>query len=231
MRTLATRRRTGFTLIELLVVIAIIGILVALLLPAVQQAREAARRTQCKNNLKQIGIAIQTYADAHRVMPLCQNATSKAISVHAALLPFLDQTNLYNTINFNVGWNDVSNAAATATKLEVFLCPSDSSFSVPAGWAATNYRANQGSWLLYGVPSTDPANSNYNVAPSNGVFIPNASLSMAELRDGASNTASLSEHQIGDFSQGISSPTDTFRPGTYPNTLDELMTQCNSIDT
>jgi prepilin-type N-terminal cleavage/methylation domain-containing protein/prepilin-type processing-associated H-X9-DG protein len=231
MSSVILRKKRGFTLIELLVVIAIIGILVALLLPAVQQAREAARRTQCKNNLKQIGLAIHNYADTHRVLPLCLNATSKPISVHAYLLPFLDQTPLYQRINFNVNWTDPANAQVVGTRLEVFNCPSDATSAVPAGWAGTAYRANQGSEILYGnnttVPASDP---NYGRPASNGVFVPGLSLLMADIRDGMSNTAAFSEHPLGDFSQGMSSPTDTFRPGTYPTTADEAILQCNAID-
>ena len=102
------RRRPGFTLIELLVVIAIIGILVALLLPAVQQAREAARRTQCKNNLKQLGLAIHNYLDSHRFLPSSgavspQSPGQPPWSAQAALLPFLDGGTIYSHINFSRG--------------------------------------------------------------------------------------------------------------------------------
>src|SRR2546425_5598624 len=90
----------GFTLIELLVVIAIIAVLVSLLLPAVQQAREAARRSQCKNNLKQFGLAMHNYLSSYSVFPLCGSSTVNAMSVHAFLLPNLDQGPLYNQINF-----------------------------------------------------------------------------------------------------------------------------------
>ena len=141
----------GFTLVELLVVIAIIGILIALLLPAVQAAREAARRTQCLNNLKQIGIALHEYHDTHQVFPisttgsLMQNGQcgSGFYSWLAMILPFVEQGNLYNSINFNIGMMDTCsfnsssdyqvltisanhpNAQAAATPIPGYLCPSD----------------------------------------------------------------------------------------------------------
>jgi prepilin-type N-terminal cleavage/methylation domain-containing protein len=101
-------RRRGFTLIELLVVIAIIAILIALLLPAVQQAREAARRTQCKNNLKQIGIALHNYHDVYNAVPLqatfTVGSTFTGYSIHARLLPYIEAGPLFNQLNFNVGY-------------------------------------------------------------------------------------------------------------------------------
>lgn len=224
-------RRKGFTLIELLVVIAIIAILIALLLPAVQQAREAARRTQCKNNLKQLGLAMHNYLDAHSRLPLCLNSTSKPISVHAYLLPYLDQSPLYSLIDFNTSWNSATNTTACGKVVESFLCPSQPTVSMPAGWAGTNYRANQGSNILYGMPTTDPANSNFGQPGSNGVFISGLSLKLADVTDGTSNTAAFSEHPFADFDQLRTNPYDTFRPGTYPNNADEAYRDCRNVDT
>src|SRR4029078_1421253 len=105
--TMPIPRSRGFTLIELLVVIAIIGVLVALLLPAVQQARESARRTQCENNLKQIGLALHNYHDTFRVLPFGKGASYPGAPVYARwwheamTLPYIDQANLYNSIDFN----------------------------------------------------------------------------------------------------------------------------------
>lgn len=148
------RKYRGFTLIELLVVIAIIAVLIALLLPAVQQAREAARRSQCKNNLKQMGLALHNYLSTYQdVFPKGQNAiegrgcccdvhynplppypatvtsngstgAGDGFTVHTMLLPYLDQAPLYNMINFNVGTRDPAHNAIKNTRLTVYLCPS-----------------------------------------------------------------------------------------------------------
>ena len=136
---IGNRKTRGFTLIELLVVIAIIAVLIALLLPAVQQAREAARRTQCKNNLKQMGLALFNYESSHSVFPPARidlagppGPTIYQTSWTTLCLPYFDQTPLYNLYNFNLTWSDPGNIPATSTKLSMFLCPSaPSSRSIP----------------------------------------------------------------------------------------------------
>ncbi len=120
-------RRAGFTLIELLVVIAIIAILIALLLPAVQQAREAARRSQCKNNLKQIGLALHNYHDSHNVFPPgginCGSGCNQ-LSLHVFMLPFLDQAPLYNQVNFSTPLYGSFDTILGNARIPVYYCPS-----------------------------------------------------------------------------------------------------------
>lgn len=221
-------KRSGFTLVELLVVIAIIGVLVALLLPAVQAAREAARRMSCSNNLKQFIVAAHNYHDTNLCFPAGRN--SRSFSPHAALLPFFEQGNAYNLIDYTKSVNNAANAAARGTKIGFFNCPSDPQSNTPVGLAGTSYRANQGSGVLWGMPSTNPSNVNFGMPEPNGVFYQNSFKRMADLLDGTSSTAAFSEHQKGDFNNGIATPADTFDPGIHPANADEALAACNAVD-
>jgi prepilin-type N-terminal cleavage/methylation domain-containing protein/prepilin-type processing-associated H-X9-DG protein len=247
------RRRSGFTLVELLVVIAIIGILIALLLPAVQSAREAARRTQCTNNLKQIGIALQNYLDTYKVFPMGKGPTYPWIagssagyarwSAHAFILPFMEQKALYDSINFNYppetpGMGGVlnfmpayqnplrQNAAPCRALVPGYLCPSDGVYD-PGGWPGqNNYVANQGTWLCDRSDVAPTAAGT--VSPtevSNGVMYFLSKVKMADLRDGSSTTAVFSEKLKGN---GNPDPrTDLFKiSATGLTTIDQTYQAC-----
>ncbi len=193
-RPLAKRQTRGFTLIELLVVIAIIAVLIALLLPAVQQAREAARRSQCKNNMMQVGLALQNYDMAHeRLPPGCVNPTgpikTETAGYHMGwivqILPYLDQRNVYQKIDFSVGAYDPKNAAPTSVFLSVLICPSD-----PNGSAN-----GQTSYSGAHHDSEAPINTD-----NNGVLFLNSSIRFEEIEDGSSNTIFVGEKlRIGDL--------------------------------
>jgi len=222
------KKPKAFTLVELLVVVAIIGVLVGLLLPAVQAAREAARRMQCGNNLKQLGLAMHNYESAFRCLP--SGRTSLGLSPHAALTPFLEQGNTGERIDFSSAWNSPHNAAAAVIAVPAFVCPSDPQSQNPVGWAGTNYRFNQGTEVLWGLPPQDPADPNFGMPAPNGVFYLNSELRFRDILDGLSNTAAISEHNQGDFSNAITSKADTFWPQTHPTTADEAYQQCEAID-
>jgi len=187
-------RRSGFTLIELLVVIAIIAVLIALLLPAVQQAREAARRSQCKNNLKQIGLALHNYLDTYTKFPPGGTYASGTTagggwSAQARLLPFVDQANLQNLIDFSRNYNVAPNQnVVTAQRIALFMCPSDvNDRPFPDGattYYPTSYAANYGSWFLW-----DPVSGRV----GDGVFAPNSKFADRDITDGTSNTIGFSE--------------------------------------
>ncbi len=195
------RRRRGFTLIELLVVIAIIAVLIALLLPAVQAAREAARRAQCVNNLKQLGLAAHNYLSGQNCFPSqsipnnvnCTGCWS--VSWGDSLLNQLEQTPMYNALNFNFEMTNGANTTVGYSLLPTLICPSESVKARPANpWAPLNYAANVGgpgsisTWSGVIVPATNPWYNNSNNQGAVGT---------ESITDGTSNTAMWSEHLMG----------------------------------
>lgn len=202
------RRRTGFTIIELLVVIAIIVILIALLLPAVQQAREAARAAACKNNLKQIALALHNYESTHRVYPAGYyfepgpQGNHMGFSWGSMILPYLDQSPLYKEFDFRFPIWDPVNTVPRETHLRVFLCPSDSVSengfiemqSTPLErYAMASYAAS------FGPPDLD-ANQEQRL----GMFSRNSRTRVRDVVDGLSQTLALGERVNGEFRNGAS---------------------------
>jgi prepilin-type N-terminal cleavage/methylation domain-containing protein/prepilin-type processing-associated H-X9-DG protein len=232
--------RSGFTLIELLVVIAIIAVLIALLLPAVQAAREAARRTQCVNNLKQLGLALHNYNDSYGSFPIGRSvfpsATAPApysYSPFAMLLPFVEQTPLYASINFNLPSGtayQAGNTTALATAVAGFLCPSDPQ-QVPTGEAGTNYRFSEGTTIAYEWGATDPTGYNAALPAPDGPFFDNTAVTLAQITDGTSNTAATAEKLMGDFNTAIATPNRDIYVGTIiPTTPEQTYQYCQALN-
>jgi len=206
--------RTGFTLIELLVVIAIIGVLIALLLPAVQQAREAARRNTCTNNLKQIGLALHNYHDTFNLFPpggrRCRNITNNNLevwggwSIHSMLLPYMDQAAVANALNFerdsyviDSGRDGMGNWTAISTIINGFNCPSDqmkpplgstTNSGVTHRFSGNNYVGSAGDTTRLGT---------YSATDSRGVFWIDSNSSINTIPDGTKNTIFFSERLKG----------------------------------
>lgn len=208
----SSRRTRGFTLIELLVVIAIIAILIALLLPAVQQAREAARRTQCKNNLKQWGLALHNYHDVHLKFPIGamgfnNSATNPAnnFPFQVRLLPFMDQATLFDQFDQNLHYNTTSpnNQGNRDRTFALLHCPSarerDRKPSTSSqGWTV-HYYGVAGAKDIVGVAQgtnfahSGSYNGNHGGVSTNGLLYRNSNVSMRDVTDGTSNTFAIGE--------------------------------------
>ncbi len=210
-------RRTGFTLIELLVVIAIIAILIALLLPAVQQAREAARRTECKNVLKQWGLALHNYHDTANCLPyggmaLTNSAASPAnnLSYHVMCLPYIDQAPLYNQFNFTEHYNSATNFPLKAARFPLMHCassrqadrtaPSETVGGVAQIPSAIHYVGMMGAkgpkpnvTPVVNFPITGNTATDHGGFTNNGLMPPNLALKFRDAIDGLSNTFLLGE--------------------------------------
>lgn len=214
-----SRRNRGFTLIELLVVIAIIAILIALLLPAVQQAREAARRTQCKNNMKQLGLALHNYESAFKCFPFGSGGTGNRYSAVSQLLPYFDQSPVYNRIDFSQQITDPVNNVPRLQEIPMLRCPSDFDNPQPQAGGAINYYGNKGNGILWGDPN------------QNGVIYVGSRVRFRDITDGTTNTCAFSERLVTDGNNGISSPdSDVFLATTDPMTQDEAISLCYQVD-
>ena len=248
-RTLPPLRRStrrGFTLIELLVVIGVISLLMALTLPAVQAAREAARRAHCQNNLRQLGIAVHAYHDGNACFPIGvtnhyydwrdvrKNPRpldySGEFSIHVRLLPFLDQAALYHAINFDAGTSSgfhgfplpedrfmyAAQATAIHTGVGVFLCPTDGR-RFPAG---VNYRGNEGIGVSE-IPSS------FHPDGGSGLFSPLILTRASSVVDGLSHTAAFSERPQGSGKRPLDPQRDFYADlAGHPGTGDDLILAC-----
>jgi prepilin-type N-terminal cleavage/methylation domain-containing protein/prepilin-type processing-associated H-X9-DG protein len=212
-------RRSGFTLVELLVVIAIIGILIGMLLPAVQQVREAARRTACQNNLRQLGLALQNYASIAEKLPVAGTYDMQdphdSYSVHARLLPFLEQGNLYSEVDLNA--EPATQPDVIRQRIATYLCPSEINDVARVTATKTtypqNYGVNFGTWFLF-----DPVSGQ----SGDGALTLNRQARLAEFRDGTSNTIVFSEVKAYQaYVRNTSEPNDLNAP--YPNNADEVL--------
>jgi prepilin-type N-terminal cleavage/methylation domain-containing protein len=216
-----TAQRLAFTLIELLVVIAIVGVLVGLLLPAVQKVRESANRTQCANNLQQIGLAMHSYHDQAGSLPVGyydptpwpQTDNGPGWGWGAFLLPYLEQVSLWRQINFKLDVGDPANATARNTFLKVFTCPSDDllpSFTVTDG-GSNSWTLAQGNYVACnGNDGVD----DFTTPPHTGAFIRSVTgFRIPEIQDGLSNTLFVGDRTMKlSYATWVGGPTGALNP-------------------
>lgn len=243
------KKQSGFTLIELLVVIAIIAILIGLLLPAVQKVREAAARTKCQNNLKQIGLGLHNYESANQVFPFGKGPSYAGSpvyarwSIHSQLLPYIEQGPLYQAIdfssppetpgmggviNFMPAWQNPTriNAAPCRAMVPLFLCPSDINANTDDWPGKNNYYASQGRQFLCDLTETQPST----IAPAevpDGPLYYLSKVKMLDLVDGTSNTAVFSEKLRG---SGSPDPKRDMKVMSNQSTLDASYNTCAALN-
>ena len=217
-----TARRNAFTIVELLVVVAVIGILIGLLLPAIQQVRETARKASCLNNIRQLALATHNFESAFKVFPssfIIEPGTVLATkngswSIHGRLMPYIEQTNAENLVDLEQPWDAQIDTGVPTMKIPLFVCPSEANDQVRRDSTGaefvypTNYGFNMGSWLIY-----DPVNE----MPGDGPFYVNSQVSMGRITDGTSNTMCAGEVKM--FTSLIANTAD---PGPTPPPFDEL---------
>ncbi|WZO97561.1 DUF1559 domain-containing protein [Isosphaeraceae bacterium EP7] len=234
---MSRRRRPGFTLIELLVVISIIAVLIALLLPAVQSAREAARRMQCTNNLKQIGLAFHNYASSWGILPMGE--MPGGLSTHIALLPFIEQNQVYNSMNFNLGdrwiWTNAATLTAGRTRVAGYVCPSEiyTNYATDGfNFWASNYAWNSGTWWPRTKTWDGLFGRSYDDDASLRPYVP-TQVGFNAITDGLSNTLMASEVANGPLVSGAArtkvSDCYEVRGLTATSTVQQATANCSAI--
>ncbi len=232
----STARATGFTLIELLVVIAIIAILIGLLLPAIQKVREAAVRTQCQNNLRQIAVALHNYHEANGKLPLGTSATGNLFSYTVLILPFMEQDILYGMLNFNQAYDSTTNLLVGTKRVPAYLCPDGTQLYTQYG-SGEWYNGAQITFTThyYGVAGpegTNPATGKaYDVLTTNqgneaiqGMLFMKGQIALTDVTDGTSNTL-----MIGEMSWNKANYYRVWTRGTYDDSQDRDTTCCRNV--